>query len=120
MRFARSSAVGILTAMLFSALAVLPAFAAGEPETFEQALELARGGTLASDAFKFLGVGLAGLGLLGAGIGLGILGSGAMNALGRNPEARDAIVPNMVLALAFTEAIGIYGLVTAILLIFVA
>ena len=82
---------------------------------------LAQEGTaIGSDAAKWLGVGLAGLGLAGAGIGLGILGNGAMNALGRNPEARDAIVPNMVLALAFTEAIGIYGLVTAILLIFVA
>ncbi len=106
--------------MLFGALAVLPAFAAGEPETFQDTLALAEAGSLAADAFKFLGVGLAGMGLLGAGIGLGILGNGAMNALGRNPEARDAIVPNMVLALAFTEAIGIYGLVTAILLIFVA
>jgi len=72
------------------------------------------------DSARMLAVGLAGLGLAGAGIGLGILGSGAMNALGRNPEARAAIVPNMVLALAFTEAIGIYGLITAILLIFVA
>ena len=73
-----------------------------------------------ADAARLLAAGLTGLGLLGAGIGLGILGSGAMNALGRNPEARVAIVPNMILALAFTEAIGIYGLVTAILLIFVA
>lgn len=71
-------------------------------------------------AAKFLGVGLAGLSLFGVGIGLGILGSGAMQALGRNPEGRDAIAPNMILALAFTEAIGIYGLVIAILLIFVA
>ena len=89
-------------------------------ENLEDAVALAKAGSLSADAFRFLGVGLAGLGLLGAGIGLGILGNGAMNALGRNPEARDAIVPNMVLALAFTEAIGIYGLVTAILLIFVA
>ena len=73
-----------------------------------------------NEGLKWLAVGLIGLGLAGPGIGLGILGSGAMNALGRNPEARDAIAPNMVLALAFTEAIGIYGLVTAILLIFVA
>ena len=72
------------------------------------------------DAARVLGAGLAGLGLLGAGVGLGILGAGAMNALGRNPEARDAIVPNMILAIAFTEAIGIYGLVVAILLVFVA
>ncbi len=75
---------------------------------------------LTADAAKFLAIGLAGLSLAGVGIGLGILGSGAMNALGRNPEARDAIAPNMILALAFTEAIGIYGLVIAILLIFVA
>lgn len=72
------------------------------------------------ESARMLAVGIAGLGLAGAGVGLGILGAGAMNALGRNPEAKDAIVPNMVLALAFTEAIGIYGLVTAILLIFVA
>ena len=72
------------------------------------------------ESARMLAVGIAGLGLAGAGIGLGILGAAAMNALGRNPEAKDAIVPNMVLALAFTEAIGIYGLVTAILLIFVA
>jgi F-type H+-transporting ATPase subunit c len=89
-------------------------------ENFEEALLLAQSGRLGENAFKLLGVGLAGLGMLGAGIGLGIVGNGAMNALGRNPDARTAIVPNMILALAFTEAIGIYGLVTAILLIFVA
>ncbi len=75
---------------------------------------------ITADAARYLAIGLAGLGLAGVGIGLGILGNGAMNALGRNPEARDAIAPNMILALAFTEAIGIYGLVVAILLIFVA
>lgn len=90
------------------------------PENIEDAIALAQSGRLAENAMKFLGVGLAGLGLLGAGIGLGVLGNGAMNALGRNPEAKDAIVPNMILALAFTEAIGIYGLITAVLLIFVA
>jgi F-type H+-transporting ATPase subunit c len=73
-----------------------------------------------ADGLKWMAVGLAALGMAGAGIGLGMVGSAAMNALGRNPEAKDAIAPNMVLALAFTEAIGIYGLVTAILLIFVA
>mgnify|MGYP002639599107 FL=1 len=73
-----------------------------------------------AEGLKFMAVGLAALGMAGAGIGLGIVGAAAMNSLGRNPEAKDAIAPNMVLALAFTEAIGIYGLVTAILLIFVA
>ena len=43
----------------------------------------------------------------------------AMEALGRNPEAAGAIQTNMILAIAFTEAIGIYALVVAILIGFV-
>ena len=67
-------------------------------------------------AARLLGAGLAiGLGLIGPGIGIGILGAAAMNAIGRNPEARGAIQVNMILAIAFTEALGIYALVGAIL-----
>ncbi len=66
---------------------------------------------------KMLGAGLAmGLGALGPGIGIGILGYGAMQALGRNPEARGPIMTNMILAIAFAEAIGIYALIVAIIL----
>jgi len=54
--------------------------------------------------------------MLGPGIGIGILGAGAMNALGRNPEARGPILTNMVLAIAFAEALGIYVLIVAIIL----
>ncbi len=68
-------------------------------------------------AAKLLGAGLAaGLGMLGPGIGIGLIGAGAMNALGRNPEARGAILTNMILAIAFAEAVGIYALIVAILL----
>ena len=74
-----------------------------------------------AEGLKFLGAGIAaGLGMLGPGIGIGILGAGAMNALGRNPEARGAILTNMILAIAFAEAIGIYALVAAIMLMLVA
>ncbi|MFQ5860170.1 MAG: ATP synthase F0 subunit C [Dehalococcoidia bacterium] len=73
------------------------------------------------EALKNLAVGLAiGLGLIGPGIGIGILGASAMSAIGRNPEARGAILTNMILAIAFAEALGIYALIVAILLIFVA
>jgi F-type H+-transporting ATPase subunit c len=66
---------------------------------------------------KMLGAGLAGsFGLLGPGIGLGLIGWGAMQALGRNPEARGPIMINMILIGALAEAIGIYALVIAILL----
>ena len=61
-----------------------------------------------------------GLGAIGPGIGIGILGAGAMQALGRNPEARGPIMTNMILAIAMAEAVAIYALVVSIVLIFVA
>ncbi len=73
------------------------------------------------EAMKMLAVGLAaGLGFLGPGIGLGLIGYGAMQALGRNPEARGAILTNMILIGALAEAIGIYALIVAIILALVA
>ena len=69
------------------------------------------------EAIRMLAAGLAmGLGAIGPGIGIGILGYGAMQALGRNPEARGPIMTNMILAIAFAEAIGIYALIVAILI----
>jgi len=69
------------------------------------------------EATKLLAVGLAvGMGMLGPGLGIGLIGYSAMNALGRNPEARGSILTNMILSIAFTEAIGIYVLIVAILL----
>ena len=73
------------------------------------------------EGLKDLGAGLAiGLGLIGPGIGIGILGAAAMNAIGRNPEARGAILTNMILAIAFAEALGIYALIAAVILALVA
>jgi len=60
-----------------------------------------------------------GLGAFGPALGIGLLGGKAMEALGRNPEARGAIQANMILAIAFAEAIGIYALVVALILKFV-
>lgn len=61
-----------------------------------------------------------GFGALAAPLGIGLLASKAMEALGRNPEARAAIQTNMILAIAFCEAISIYALLVAILIKFVA
>jgi F-type H+-transporting ATPase subunit c len=60
-----------------------------------------------------------GLGALGPGLGLGLIGSKAMEALGRNPEASGQIFVPLILSLAFTEAIGIYALVVALIIKFV-
>ena len=74
-----------------------------------------------AEAAKMLGAGLAiGLGALGPGLGIGLLGYGAMQALGRNPEARSVIQMNMILGIAFAEAVAIYALIVAIILSMVA
>ncbi len=78
-------------------------------------------GQIDPEAMKMLGAGLAvGVGLVGPGVGIGILGYGAMQALGRNPEASGVIMTNMILAIAFAEALGIYALITGIILAMVA
>ena len=64
-----------------------------------------------------LAAGLAmGLGAIGPGIGVGIAVNGAMNALGRNPDASGAIFVPYILGIALAEAIGIYSLVIGLLL----
>ena len=67
-----------------------------------------------------LAAGLAiGLGAIGPGIGIGILAAGALNAIGRNPEASGLVQINMFIGIAFAEAIAIYALVVALIIKFV-
>ena len=54
-----------------------------------------------------------GLGAIGPAIGIGMIGSKAMEAIGRNPEAANKVLVPMLLAAAFAEAIAIYALVIA-------
>jgi len=69
---------------------------------------------------KFLAMALAaGLGVLGPAIGIGMIGGRAMEAIGRNPEASDKIVSNMILAIVFTEALGILAIVVSFVIKFV-
>jgi F-type H+-transporting ATPase subunit c len=55
---------------------------------------------------------------LGAGIGAGIVGAGALNAAGRNPEKIGEIRGLMILAVSFVDALAIIGFVVAILVKF--
>jgi F-type H+-transporting ATPase subunit c len=80
----------------------------------------ATGGGIGNDGIKYLGAGLAmGLGAMAPAWAIGNLVGRAMDALGRNPEALPAIQVNMILGLAFAEAIGIYALVVAVMIGFV-
>lgn len=60
-----------------------------------------------------------GVGAIGPGIGIGIIGGKALEAIGRNPEASGTIQTNMILGIAFAEAIAIYALVIALIVKFV-
>lgn len=72
------------------------------------------------DSARLIGMALAaGLGVLGPGIGIGLIGSGAMDAIGRNPDASDKVVSNMILAIVFAEALGILALVVSFIIKFV-
>jgi F-type H+-transporting ATPase subunit c len=76
--------------------------------------------TIGDAAFKYIGAGMAmGLGAFGPSLAIGNLVGRALDALGRNPEAQPVIQTNMILGLAFAEAIGIYALVTAVMIGFV-
>ncbi len=69
------------------------------------------------EVMKLLAVGIVGsLGLLGPALAIGLIGYAALTGLARNPEARGAIMTNMILVTAFAEAIGIYALIIAIIL----
>ncbi len=60
-----------------------------------------------------------GLGMIGPGIGVGLIGKGALEAIGRNPEAGNQITTTLILSIAFAEAIAIYALVIALIIKFV-
>lgn len=78
------------------------------------------GGITDPDAVRYIGAALAiGLGALGPGLGLGWAVNGAMNALGRNPEAAGEIRTTMIIGAALAEAVAIYAFVIAILILFV-
>lgn len=68
---------------------------------------------------KAVGAGLAMIGVIGPGIGIGVLVQGALQAMGRNPDASGLITTNMILGIAFAEAVAIYAIVMALIIIFV-
>ncbi len=73
-----------------------------------------------AEGLRYLGAGLAMTGAIGAGAGVGIVVGGAVQGIARNPDASGLITGNMILGVALAEAVAIYALVVALILIFVA
>ena len=71
-----------------------------------------------AEAARYIGAGIACIGMGGAGIGLGsIFGNYLAGAL-RNPSAADGQFGRLIFGFAVTEALGIFALVIAFLLLF--
>ena len=69
-------------------------------------------------AAKFIGAGIATMGLIGAGIGMGILFSGYLSAAIRNPAGARQAVTNLLIGMALTESLGLFAFVVAMLILF--
>ena len=68
--------------------------------------------TLSASTFASIGAGLV---VVGAGIGIGILGGGAMLGIARQPEAKDKIQTAMLIAAALIEGIALFSAVICFL-----
>lgn len=66
-----------------------------------------------------IGAGLAMVGAFGPGVGIGLMVQGALQGIARNPDAAGAIQTNMILGIVFAEAVAIYALVVALVILFV-
>lgn len=72
------------------------------------------------EAAKLLAAGLSvGLGAIGPGIGIGVVASGALQSIARNPEMSGQVVTYMFVGIAFSEALAIFGLVFGLIFLFV-
>jgi len=67
---------------------------------------------------KLIGAGLATIGLVGAGIGIGVIFGAFLNAYSRNPQLKDEIFRYTILGFALTEAIALFALMMAFLILY--
>lgn len=70
------------------------------------------------EALKFIGVGLMAFGMMGAAIGVGNIFAAMLNGLARNPSAESKLAKYIYIGAGLSEAMGLFALVIALLLIF--
>ena len=70
------------------------------------------------EAARLIGAGLATIGVAGAGVGIGTIFGHYVSAGIRNPAAAPKMFGNVLLGFALTEAVAIYALVLAFLIMF--
>jgi F-type H+-transporting ATPase subunit c len=70
------------------------------------------------EAFKYIAIGLMGLGLLGAAIGVANIFSSLLSAIARNPAQEEKLFSRAIIGAAISEAMGIFALAIALILMF--
>lgn len=67
---------------------------------------------------KFIGAGLATIGLAGAGVGIGTVFGALVIGMSRNPSLKDELFKMAILGFALTEAIALFSLMMGFLILF--
>ncbi len=70
------------------------------------------------ESAKLIGAGLATLGFIGPGVGIGLIWAALINSVGRNPAAAGAITTTAWVSFALVEALAIFALAIALLILF--
>ncbi|MGH1421434.1 MAG: F0F1 ATP synthase subunit C [Hyphomonas sp.] len=72
-----------------------------------------------ADGMKYIGAGLATLGMIGSAMGVGNIFASFLNAAMRNPSAAPQQTGNLFIGMALAEALGILSFLVAVLILFV-
>ena len=71
-----------------------------------------------AEAARYIGAGLAAIGMIGAGLGVGNVWSSYFQAIARNPAAKEDIGPSVYIGFAVTEAIALFALIIGLIALF--
>ena len=71
-----------------------------------------------NEAMKFIGAGLAAMGMIGSGIGLGIVFGNFFNAVSRQPALENSLKTYLFIGMALVEAIALFAFAIAMLIMF--
>lgn len=69
-------------------------------------------------AAKYIGAGIAAVGLAGAGVGVGIVFSSLIGGAARNPSVKNQLFQYAVLGFALSEATGLFALMVSFMILF--
>ena len=71
------------------------------------------------NGMRFIGAGLAAIGMLGAAIGVGNIFAALINGVARNPSVEGKLIKNAFIGAGLSEALGLFAFLVSLLLLFV-